>query len=373
MGTDGSVSDRDFTIGMEEEFLLVDAETGALRPRIEALLEPARKAAGDAVDMELHRSQLEIQTSVCASLAELRAGLVKLRRQMMAVAEQAGTRIAATATHPFSSWRDDPAVSPKYDVLERDYQQLAREQLICGCHVHVGVEDPELAIATMNRVRPWLTPILALSGNSPYWEGNDTGYASYRTELWRRWPMAGTPEPFSSRAEYDAVVEVLHATGSIDDHARIYWDVRPSARFPTLEFRVTDVCLSVDEAVMVAGLVRALTRAAYEQAVAGEPVPDVRRELLRAATWRAARHGLSADLIDTIEERALPAREVVERFLAFLRPALMADGDHDEVCELVETTLSRGTGADRQRAVFARRGRLEDVVDFVVTETVAGG
>ena len=311
-----------FTIGVEEEFLIVDADTGALRPRAELILPPAREALGDDVQPELHQSQLETATPVCPSLPEVRRELVRLRKELMAAAEQHGSRIAAAATHAFSSWQDDPGITPKYRKLEVDYRQLAREQIICGCHVHVGMENRDAAVQVMNRARPWLSPILALAANSPYWEGVDTGYASYRTEIWRRWPMAATPEPFASAAELDEVIDALVATGSIDDPARIYWDMRPSARFPTLEFRVTDVCLTVDESVMVAGLVRGLVRTCHDQAEAGEPVPNVRRELLRAATWRAARYGLDGDLVDVIGQRALPARDMIDTLLELTRPAL---------------------------------------------------
>lgn len=362
----------DFTIGVEEEFLIVDAETGALRSRAELVLPGAQEAMGDDVQLELHQSQLETATSVCSSLGELRGELVRLRAQLMAAAAEKRSRIAATATHPFSAWTDDPGITPKYRQLEVDYRQLAREQIICGCHVHVGVDDTEAAIRIMNRARPWLSPILALAANSPYWEGFDTGYASYRTEIWRRWPMAATPEPLASAAEFEEVVDALLATGSIDDRARIYWDMRPSARFPTLEFRVTDVCLTVDDAVMVAGLVRGLARACHDCDVAGEPVPDVRRELLRAATWRAARHGVDADLVDVIGRRAVPARRLVGSLLDFIGPALRALGEWDEVSGQVERVFADGTGATRQRQVFERSGRLEDVVEFVVAETARG-
>ena len=244
---------------------------------------------------------------------------------------------------------------PEYEVVEREYQQLAREQIICGVHVHVGVEDPELAIRVVNGVGPWLSPIVALAANSPFWGGRDTGYASYRTEMWRRWPMAGTPAPFADRAEYDALVDALFRTGSIDDHARIYWDVRPSAKFPTVEFRVADVGLNVDDAVLVAGLVRAPGRDSARPPRAGRPT--VRPELIRAATWRAARYGVGGELVDV--EAGRPARpgRSSSRFLDRLRPALVDLGDWDEVSELVERVLAGGTGADRQRPRPGREGR----------------
>jgi len=244
--------------------------------------------------------------------------------------------------------------------------------LIFGCHVHVGISDRETAIQVMNRVRPWLAAMLALASNSPYWLGMDTGYASCRTEIWRRLPMAGTPQVFTSRAEYDRLVEDLISTGSISDGTKIYWDVRPSARYETLEFRVTDVCLTVNEAVMVAGLASALARTCAAEAERGDPAPHVRPEILRTAKWRAARFGLEGELIDTDERSSVPARRLVEKLLDYLRTSLEESGEWDEVSVLVHEVLDRGTGSARQREAFARAERLEDVIDFIVAETARG-
>jgi glutamate---cysteine ligase / carboxylate-amine ligase len=313
-----------------------------------------------------------MNTPVCATLGEVRDAVRRGRQALAEAAEREGLRLAAAGTHPFSHWRDQ-AVTDKtrYHNLAEDYRQVFREQVVFGCHVHVGIEDREAAIQTMNRVRPWLPVLLALSGNSPYWLGADTGYASYRTEVWNRWPMAGMPQAFASRAEYDALVETLVATGSVREPTKLYWDVRPSTHFDTLEFRVADVCLAADEAVMVAGLARALALVCHDAAARGEPDPAPRPELLRAAKWRAARHGLAADLVDVLGRRARPAAELVRLLLAEVRPGLEAAGDLEEVTELVDATLARGTGAARQRAVFERTGRLEAVVDLVIEETAS--
>ena len=352
-------------MGVEEEFLVVDAESGVLRPEGPALLPEARRRLGEEdVHPELHSSQIEVNTSVVATLADVRRDVTHLRQGLVEILAERGYRLAATGTHPFSVWTDDPAVHPDYEVVEREYQQLAREQIICGVHVHVGVDDPELAIRVVNTVGPWLSPIVALAANSPFWAGRDTGYASYRTELWRRWPMAGTPAPFADRGEYEALVDTLFRTGSIDDHARIYWDIRPSAKFPTVEFRVADVGLTVDDTVMVAGLVRALVATA-----ARTEAPAVRPELIRAATWRAARYGVGGELVDVEAGEALPAGELIDRFLARLRPALEEVGDWDEVSALVAQVVKDGTGADRQRRVLAQTGDQRAVLDFIVEET----
>ncbi len=355
-----------FTIGVEEEFLVVDGATGVLRPEGPALLPAARERLGKAVHPELHSSQLEINTAVGKTLADVRADVERLRHGLATFVAERGYRLAATGTHPFSAWTDDPDVNPKYEVVEEEYQHLAREQIICGVHVHVGIDDPEVAITVVNGAGPWLSPIVALAANSPFWSGRDTGYASYRTELWRRWPTAGTPGRFVDRADYESVVELLFHTGSIDDHARIYWDVRPSAKFPTVEFRVADVGLTVDDTVMVAGLVRGLAATVAAEA---SPAHRVRPELLRAATWRAARYGIGGDLVDAEAGEAVPARELIGRFLDRIRAALVDLGDWEEVSDLVGRLLAEGTGADRQRRVHEETGDLRSVLDFVVEKT----
>jgi carboxylate-amine ligase len=369
------MTDREeqFTIGIEEEYQIVDRETRELRQRALRILPDAREAVGESVTPELYLSQIEIGTNVCATLAEARDELTHLRREIITAAERDGHLIAAAGTHPFSHW-EDQTLTPKrrYRGIAEEYEQLAREQLIFGCHVHVGINDREAAIHVMNRARLCLAPLLALAANSPYWLGWDTGYASFRTEIWRRWPMSGTPQVFHSRAEYDQLVETLMATGSVTDGTKIYWDVRPSARFETLEYRVTDVCLTIDEAIMIAGLVRALTRTAYDHYRRGEPLTKVRPEVLRAAKWRAARYGLDAELIDVTEGCARPAAEVVEKLLTHLRPALEADGNWEEVAALTRYTLARGNGASRQRQVYARTNSFESVVDLIVSETATG-
>ncbi|MEN3315608.1 MAG: glutamate---cysteine ligase / carboxylate-amine ligase [Acidimicrobiaceae bacterium] len=365
---------ENFTIGVEEEFLLVDPESRRLVPRAERVLTLARAGAGDGqqVDHELQQSQLETGTGVCRTIAELRGELVRLRRAAVGAAEQVGCRLAAAGTHPLP-FAGEGQVTPEdaYLRLEREYQVVMREQMVCGCHVHVGLVDAEEAIEVLNRSRAWLPVVAALAVNSPFWLGEDTGYASFRAEIWRRWPTAGMPATFASRAEYDALVDDLLRTEAVDDPARIYWDVRPSARFDTLEFRVTDTCLTVDEAVMVAGLVQALVRTLHEQLSRGEPPVSVRPELLRAATWRAARYGTEGRLIDPTGRRSIPAADAVGDLMTLVRPALEEAGSSDEVHDLLGRVLAAGTGAMRQRRAFARAGRLTDVVDQVVAETAS--
>jgi carboxylate-amine ligase len=356
-----------FTIGVEEEFHLVDPETREIAPDADTVLS---EYGGDEVEAELQASQVEIGTAVCETLADVRKELIRLRREAALAADKVGKRIAASGTHPFSDWRGTQVFQKDaYIRLEEDYQQLTREQVLSGCHVHVGIDDPDEAIEVMNRVRPWLPVVLALSVNSPFWLGEATGYCSYRNRLWQRWPTAGTPGSFSSRAEYDALKEALLETRSIDDPARIYWDVRPSNKFNTIEFRVADACSDVDDSLLVAALVRAISETCYREMKAGSAGTMIRDELIKSAIWRAARFGDSDTLIDPKQERLVPAYELVSSMLEVLRPVLEDRDEWNEVQGLVTQVRSRGTGASRQLAVFERTGRLEDVVDVILDET----
>ena len=367
-----------FALGVEEEYQIIDPQTRGLRPREAEVLALSAPALGERAQPELLQTQVEMATPVCRTLAEVRAQVVRARRALIGAAAQDGDRIGAAGTHPFSGDGPQPVTpKPRYQDLAQEYRRLVDELVIFGCHVHVGLEDvleqdPEAGVGVLNRARDWLGPLLALSASSPFWRGRDTGYASYRAELWAPWPMAGPPLPFASRAEHDALIEILVATGSISDATKLYWDIRLPLKTPTVEFRVADVCLSVDEAVLLAGLVRALARTCAEAARRGESFTPARPELLRAAQWRAARFGLEGDLIHVGEGRAVPAPALVRALLGWVRPALEDAGDWDEVSALAEATLRGGNGAMRQRAVFARTDSLEAVVDYVVAETARG-
>ncbi len=370
-GTSGGA--EPFTLGVEEEYQLIDPHTRNLRASGGRVLHGAQRALGEEVQPELRLSQIETATPVCNTLAEVRRELSRLRGGVIAAAAVEGSRVVAAGTHPFAVAHEQP-LTPKerYRGIARTYRHLADELVIFGCHVHVGIADREMAIRVMNRARVWLAPLLALAANSPFWAGADTGYASYRTELWVRWPLAGPPQPFESRADYDALIRTLVATDTIVEATHVYWDIRPSERFETLEFRATDVCATVDEAVMVAGLTRALVHACYGKAQRDEPFPAVRPEILRAAHWRAARDGLDGQLVDVAGGRAVPAADLIDTLLRFVRPSLEEFGEWGEVSSLVHHTLHHGTGASRQRAAHRRAERWEDVVDLLVEETARG-
>jgi glutamate---cysteine ligase / carboxylate-amine ligase len=368
------VEKEDYTLGVEEEYQVIDPETRALCPGAEDVLRRARRTLGeDRVVPELRASQLEVLTPVCRTLSEVRGELSRLRWGVIRAAEEAGVRIAAASTHPFSHWQDQPITAgERYErILDRE-RRMAEEQVVFGFHVHVGLSDREAAVQTMNRARLWLAPLLALSANSPFWMGEDTGYASYRTQIWGWLPTAGPPGPFSSLAEHDALVESLVATGGAMEANQIYWDMRLPQKLETVEIRVCDVCSSIDEAVMLAGLCRALVRTCHKGAEEEKPYPEVRPEILRAAHWVASRYGLGADLVDVEAGHLAPAKEVIEKLLAFTRRALEEHGDWKEVSVLVGDTLKRGNGAVRQCQVYERSGKLGDVVDALIEDTAKG-
>lgn len=362
-----------FTVGVEEEFQIINPQTYSLDAGVEQILPHAREILGDAVQYELILSQIEVATPICHTLADVQTALIHQRHVLIDAAEQAGKKIAASGTHPFSPWYEQP-ITPKerYQMLVRDFQRLIREQVIFGCHVHVGLGDGEIALEVMNRARLWLSPLLALSANSPFLEGADTRYASFRTGLWWTSPLSGPPPFFSSRRDHDAFIQALVTSKGIEDSSRIYWDIRLPERYETIEFRVMDVCMTIDEALMLAGLIRALVRACSDEAHRNSAVPDVRAELLRVANWRAARYGLEEELVDVFTERTVPAHDLIEHFLTFLRPALEAEGDWERVSKLVARTLSHGNGAMRQRALFQQTGNIRDVVQYIIDETARG-
>ena len=362
-----------YTLGVEEEYQIVDTDTRELFPESGRILGRARDSLGEQVEPEMLSSQIEVMTPVCHSLSEVRAELVRLRRSVIEAAEADGQRIVAASTHPFSHWEDQRLTpNTRYRRLVENFRQLAEEQLSFGFHVHVGLDDREAAVQVLNHLRVWLAPMLALSANSPFWLGKDSGYASYRTQVWGRFPTAGPPGYFSSLASHDALVKALVETGGVMDVESVYWDARLPEKHDTVEIRVADVCSKLDEAVMLAGLGRALVRECHERALQNEPSPEAQPEMLATAHWLASRYGLNAELVDPEARRTVPAREVVSKLLDFTRPALEDFGDWDEVSSLVKETLEEGNGAQRQRCVYKKAGRLEDVVDALVEETRLG-
>ena len=349
------------TVGVEEEFLLVDADTS--EPRLDAadVLAAARRSAAGTDDLstELRQGMLESGTRVCPDADALRSDLVRLRRLLGGAAERAGARLLASGTHPTSPPGSTPATpEPRYEQLDADYAVVSEVQLVCGMHVHVGVPDRDAAVAAMDRARVWAPLLTALASNSPWWDSVDTRYDSYRSRVWSRWPSAGPTGPFGDAAGFDAVGDALVATGAVLDRKMLYFDVRPSDTYRTLEWRSADVCLDVEDAVLVAVLARALTVVAADEAARGLPVPDARVEMLRAATWRAARSGVRGELVHPLTWRPVPAAEALDALVQHVRAALETTGDVDLARDGVRRVLARGSGAVRQRAAGTAPGAL---------------
>lgn len=366
------------TLGVEEEFFVVEPTTRALVPDAQAILDRLAAqglAAGknSSYDHEFQLSMIESRTRVCQSLREVRTELQQLRSALIRAAADTGRWIMAAGTAPLADLEAQAITpNPRYQQIAQMHPQAARDYITCACQVHIGITDREIAVQVLNRVRPWLPALLALSASSPFCMGRDTGYASYRSMIWTRWPSAGTPNLYRSAAEYGDVVQSLIDTGTILDPGQIYWDVRLGNGHDTLEFRIADAATTIDEAVLQAGLCRALARICLDQAISGRPLPEIRPELLGAARWRAARFGLEDSLVDVLKAQPVPASALLDRFLAYLRPALEDAGDWDEVFELVEGTRRRGTSAHRQRRTFAQTQSLRAVVDMLSDETAAG-
>jgi carboxylate-amine ligase len=317
---------------------------------------------------ELKAQQLELGTPVCRTLADIDAALRYWRSRAEAAAVSVGAHVAALATSPV-------AVLPVRTEGERYARMLdtfgltAQEMLTCGCHVHVSVDDDEEGVAVLNRIRSWIPVLTALTANSPFWQGQDTGYASFRSQAWRRWPSAGPSEIFSDAAEYHRLIDDVLATETVLDSGMIYFDARLSAKWPTVEVRTADVALRVEDAVTLAGLVRGLVETAARQALAGTPPPVVPTPVLRVAAWRAGRSGLGGDLVHPLTGRPAPAADVLAALLDHVRPALVDAGDEQRVADGVAALLRRGTGADSQRRIHRETGDLTAVVRAAVAVT----
>ncbi|MFB7596835.1 glutamate--cysteine ligase [Streptomyces sp. NPDC056160] len=354
-------------IGAEEEFHLVEAESGRLVPRAAAVL---GRLAEPGFAPELQRSVVERNSGVHDTLDGLFADLVASRQRLAGAASSLGVAVVAAGTVPLAALTPgDVTDDPRYRRMAEQYRRVADEQLICSAQIHVDVPDRDTAVRAMCLVAPWLPPLLALSASSPFWLGADTGYASWRTMLWQRWPTAGPAGCHSGAASYDALLSDLVRSGVISDAGMIYYDVRPSAHQRTLELRICDACPRVTTVVLVAGLFRALVHDACVRLARREhPGCDGHHEWLRAATWQAARSGLEGPLVDPVTRRAAAARTVLLGMVGRLRPALEATGDRDTVGELLERALAEGSAARRLRRA-AEHGGPAAAVASLAAET----
>ncbi|WP_225847172.1 glutamate--cysteine ligase [Streptomyces sp. HPF1205] len=356
------------TLGVEEEYLLLDGGTGLPSPsaglvQAAAHLEPV--LGRGEVERELLQAQIEVATPVCSGLEEVTAHLTRFRRAVAAAAERTGCRLAATGGAPMSAGHTVPVTqSRRYREMRADAARLVDEQLICGMHIHVAVPDRSAGAAALGRLRPWLPVLVALGANSPFWDGRDTGFASWRTVVFGRWPVSGSPPFVSGGAEYERRVGAVLATGVIRDRKQIYWHARLSEGYPTLEVRAPDVQLDVDSAVTLAGISRGLVATALREARHGVRPLDPPGSILYASGWHAARHGLDNDLVDPRYGTPGSAAEVVGALLEHIGPALDDVGDTDRVTDGVRRLIENGTGAGRQRRAMSNGG-LGELLDLI--------
>jgi glutamate---cysteine ligase / carboxylate-amine ligase len=362
------------TVGVEEEFLLTDPRTGEPAPRNTEVAAEA-ESRGVTLQLELSSCQVETTSSVATTSAQLGEELAGLRRTAAQAAEASGVRLLALALPPATPHKFPVTDTPRYRRIGAQFGMVAHEQGICGCHVHVQVPDRAAAVQVSNWLRPWLPSLLALSANSAIYRNADSGYASWRSILWRRWPAAGAPPFFTSPEEYDRTVRMLVDTGVILDEDMIYWDVRPSANFPTVEVRVADVPATVAETVLLATLIRAAVMTALDERGRGRTDGAVKRlppAALRAAYWKAAHDGLAGHALDLIHGHgAVPAREQLDTLVRRVRPALDALGEHDRVVAELDRIAAQGNGATRQLRAWRKRGEVMDVIAEAAAATLS--
>lgn len=357
-------------MGAEEEFLLVDPVSRAVSGQADAVVADAAGELGDRVGPELTRYQVEVRTDPHSRLTDFAEQIRSTRAAVVRAAARQGLCVISSGSPVLGQVSPPPlTTNPRYAASAAMFGALDDEQCACACHIHVGVPDLATALQISNRLRPWVPALIALTGNSPFWAGRDTGYASWRTTTWGRWPVAGPPPYFESPSHFEDLVAGLIATGSVMDRGGLYWDIRPSHHVPTLEFRVADATATPDETVLLAGLIRAMAATALRATTAGDPVLRPAPQMLRAACWRAARDGLAGQGIDLTTGRLTPAVDQIDQLLSWLQPALHEHGDTELVNTLWSRLRAAGNGAGRQRAAHQRRTRLTDVVDHLISAT----
>ncbi|TQK29649.1 glutamate--cysteine ligase [Arthrobacter sp. SLBN-53] len=359
------------TFGVEEEFLLIDPHSGAPLPVNREVAEHAERRGVD-LQLELTSCQVETATKVCDDPADLRSQLRRLRRGAADAADAAGARLLAVGLPPTLPEHFPVTDTPRYRQIASRFGMIAREQGISGCHVHVAVPDRDAAIRVSNRLRRWLPLLLALTANSAIYRNADSGHASWRHILWSRWPSAGPTPYFASADDYDGAVQMMVESGAMLDDGMVYWDVRPSANFPTVEVRVADVPATVAETVLHAALIRAAVMTALDDDGRGTPVVQFSGHELNAAYWRSAHDGLAGEAVDLGGHGCAPAIDLLRSMVDHLAPALRTVGDLEFVADELERVYGVGNGAMRQQAAWRRRGEIADVLDDAAAATVQG-
>ncbi|MEM7582413.1 MAG: carboxylate-amine ligase [Acidobacteriota bacterium] len=366
------MSHSPLTLGIEEEYQIIDPETRELKSYIQELLEQGQLVLHDQIKQEFLQSQVEVGSSICHNIQEVREEVVRLRTSIHKLAASNGLRVAAASTHPFSAWlAQDISIGERYSKLRTDMAELARRMLIFGMHVHVGIDDKELMVDVMNQARYFLPHLLALTTSSPFWVGRDTGLKSYRTVIFESLPRTGLPPNLKSWADYEEFIQTLVSTHCIDEPTKIWWDVRPHPKFPTLEFRVCDICTKIDEAVCIAALVQAIVAKLIKLRLNNQSWRTYRHHLVTENKWRAVRYGVQGNLIDFGRQAEVPMKTLAHEMLEFVDDVVDDLGSRSEV-EYVHTILEGGTSADRQLEVYRQTNDFKAVVDHLVAETREG-
>ncbi len=358
-----------FTLGVEEEFQIIDPETRELRSHIQQILGDGTVTLNEQIKPEMHQSVVELGTDVCGSIADAREQVIRLRSELATMAGRGGLKIASAGTHPFSHWFDQAITEgERYATIVKDMQQIARANLIFGLHVHVGIPDRNTAIHVMNQARYFLPHLYALSTNSPFWVGRNTGLKGYRLKVFERFPRTGMPDAFESLSEYEDYLKLLIKTGCVDNAKKIWWDIRLHPFFDTLEVRVCDAQSRVDDTLALAAVIQAIVAKLHKLQHDNLTFRIYRRRLIDENRWRASRYGIDGRMIDFGREAEVDTRELLSELLDFISTEVDELGSGQEI-EHVERILREGTGADRQIAAWERQHNMHDVVDLIVDET----
>jgi len=361
-----------FTLGVEEEFQIVDPQTRELKSHIAQIIEDGKMVMAEKVKAEMHQSVVEIGTDICRDISDAREQVTKLRQELAKLAKKSGLKIAAAGTHPFSHWKDQEITDhPRYREIVTDFQQVARANLIFGLHVHVGVDDRETALHVMNAARYFLPHIFALSTNSPFWLGRNTGFKSYRSKVFDRFPRTGIPDYFGSIAEYDNYIKLLVKTKCIDDAKKIWWDIRAHPYFNTLEFRICDIPMRLDETICLTAIMQAVVAKLHKLIKQNLGFRIYRRALIAENKWRASRYGIQSKLIDFGKQEEVEFKKLIDELLEFIDDVVDDLGSREEI-QYVYKILEMGTGADRQLAAYEKTNDTQAVVDFIIEETYKG-
>ena len=359
-----------FTLGIEEEFQIVDPHTRELRSHVSEILEEGKMLLGERVKPEMIQSMIEVGTGICKDIQEARNDITNLRSILSAMVRKKGLEIVAAGTHPFSHWQDQKIFeNARYDLIVEENQMIARSLLTFGLHVHVGVADPERAIHIMNAVRYMLPHVLALSTSSPFWLGVHTGLKSYRSEVFTRFPRTGIPDQFESYGSFQRYVALLIETNCIDDGRKIYWDVRPHPVFPTLEFRICDIPTRVDDTIAIAALFQALVAKVNKLLDQNLTYRLHHKMLIEENKWRAVRYGLDGKMIDFGKGKEVPVRDLIREVLEFVDDVIDDLRSRKEIRH-IQTILERGTSADEQLRVWREKGDMKAVVDHLIEMTL---